>query len=84
MDESQRWIGRPQQEFPIQDELIDTLDVLLAPLHHESRDPEDAIVEHDQPLHKPLPVALIAEAAERPLDDRGVHGGEVRPQPHVF
>lgn len=47
-------------------------------------DPQNAVVEPPQALDKPLRVRGVLQAAIRPLDDRGVHGGEVGPQPNVL
>lgn len=84
VQQAQGGVGSPDVDAVFQDELIDPLHALLAPLGHEGRDPEDAAVKAVQALQQLLPPRLIHQVLEGSLDDRRVHGHQVCLRPHVL
>lgn len=84
VQQAQRGVGSPDVDAVLQDELVHPLHALLAPLGHECRDPQDAAVEAVQALQQLLPPRLVHQVLEGSLDDRRVHGHQVRLHAHVL
>lgn len=77
MDQAEGGVGHAHWELSLEDELIDALHVLLSSLHHKGWNPQDAVIQQTQTLHKALTRRLIQKTAVCTLNHRWVHGGEV-------
>lgn len=77
MDQAEGGVGHAHWKLPLQDEIVDDLHVLLSPLHHEGRNPQDAVIQQTQALHETLTHRLVEQTAVHTLNYRWVHGGEV-------
>lgn len=69
MQQAQRRVGSADVDVVFQNELVDPLHTLLAPLGHECWDPEDAAIEALQALQQLLSPRVIHQVLEGTLDD---------------
>lgn len=59
MDQAEGGVGHVHRKLSLENELVDNLHVLLSSLHHEGWNPQDAVIQQSQTLHKVLTHRLV-------------------------